>query len=91
MSRIPDSVRSPLRFAGGGDSFSKLAKLHEEFSAVLRVPRVHVRHQGTEHFISGRADDTLQFHGPSRRSGEARYTWEDRGDGILYGYLVCHE
>jgi hypothetical protein len=85
--RTPDAIRSPLPYAGAGDSFTKLAKLQSEFSLELRVPRVFVRHQGTTHFISGKSDDTLNFPSHGRRSGESRYTWEDRGDGVLYGYL----
>jgi hypothetical protein len=85
--RPPDAVRAPLRYAGEGDSFTRLAKLQSEFSRVLRVPRVFVRHQGTEHFLSGRPDDTLGRPGHEARSGEPRYAWQDRGDGVLYGYL----
>ena len=49
--------------------------------------RVYVRHQGGEHFITGDPADTLNFPGESPRSGEPRYEWEDRGDGVSYGYL----
>jgi hypothetical protein len=85
--KIPDAVRSPLCHAGAGDSFAKLSRLQSEFSVVLQVPRVYVRHQGTEHFISGRPDDTLNFLCHTSRSGEPRYDWEDRGDRVFFGYL----
>jgi hypothetical protein len=85
--RPPDAARTPLRYAGEGDSFTRLARLQSEFSGVLGVPKVFVRHQGTEHFISGRPDDTLKHPSCEARSGEARYRWEDRGDGVLLGYL----
>jgi hypothetical protein len=83
----PDAVRTPLRHAGDGDSLTRLARLQSEFSKVLGVSKVYVRHQGTEHFISGRPDDTLNHLSHGARSGEPRYDWEDRGDGVLYGYL----
>jgi hypothetical protein len=83
----PDAVRSPLRYAGEGDSVTRLARLQSEFAEVLGVPRVFVRHQGTEHYITGRATDTMSHSCFNARSGESRYVWMDRGDGVLYGYL----
>jgi hypothetical protein len=83
----PDAVRSPLHRAGEGDSFVRLGRLQCEFSAVLGVARVFVRNQGTEHFITGRPDDILNWARHETRSGEPRYVWRDRGDGVLYGYL----
>ncbi len=83
----PDAVRSRPPFAGTGDSHARLAKLQAEFSPVLNVPRVYVRHQGTEHFISGSPVDTLNFDSRDSRCGTPRYSWSDRGDDVLYGYL----
>jgi hypothetical protein len=85
--RTPDAVRSQLSFAGSGDSQARLARLQAEFSSVLKAPQVYVRHQGTEHFISGGTGDTLNFQSREARSGVSRYDWSDRGDGVLYGYL----
>ena len=84
---MPDAVRSPLPFAGAGDSHTRLAKLQAEFSPILNVSNVYVRHQGAEHFISGNAGDSLNFSSHDSRSGLPRYDWEDRGDHVLYGYL----
>jgi hypothetical protein len=81
-----EAVRAPIRYAGSGDSFTRLTRLQAEFSGVLGADRVYVRLQGGEHFITGRPDDTLNYTGDEVRSGEPRYTWEDRGDGVLYGY-----
>lgn len=85
--RPPDAVRSPLKFAGAGDALSRLLRLQEEFAPVLGAPRVFVRHQGSEHFISGNPGDTLYHLSQGPRAGEPRYEWSDRGDGVLYGYL----
>jgi hypothetical protein len=85
--RKPDAIRSPLSFAGAGGSHARLARLQSEFAPVLQAPHVFVRHQGTEHFITADPRDTLLFPSLGPRSGEARYDWEDRGDGIFYGYL----
>jgi hypothetical protein len=85
--RRPDAVRSPLCFAGGGGSHSRLAKLHAAFCPVLEVTRLFVRHQGTEHFISGSPHDSLNFPSRDARSGSTRYRWEARGDGVFYGYI----
>ena len=82
----PDAVRAPIRHAGAGDSFTRLARLQAEFAGILGGERVYVRLQGSEHFISGRPEDTLNHSGDDSRSGEPRYTWEGRGDGVLYGY-----
>ena len=87
LAHAPDAVRSPLLFAGAGGSQARLAKLHAEFRAVLNVAQVFVRHQGVEHFISGSPSDHLNFPQNHARAGAPRDRWEDRGDGILYGYL----
>ena len=83
----PDAIRSPLSYAGSGDSATRLAKLQSEFAEVLAVSRVYVRHQGTDHYISGHPADTLKHSCFDTHAGEARYAWVDRGDGVLYGYL----
>lgn len=83
-----DAVRSPIGYAGAGPSSARLARLGAEFAGPLGAGRVFVRHQGGEHFITPRADDTLLFPSGGPRSGEPRYRWEDRGDGVSYGYLV---
>jgi hypothetical protein len=85
--RTPDAVRSLLPYAGAGGSHARLAKLHAEFAPILKAPQIFVRHQGADHFVSARPDDTLNFPSLSARSGAPRYHWEDRGDGVLYGYL----
>jgi hypothetical protein len=82
----PAAVRSPLPYAGAGDSRARLGRLQAEFSRVLGVGRVFVRHQGFEHFTSGSPHDALHFPSHGGHSGEARYDWLDRGDGVLYGY-----
>lgn len=85
--RSPDAVRVPRSFAGSGDSAARLSRLQAELAPILDAPRVFVRHQGTEHFVTGSPSDTLMFPSTSPRAGEARYEWEDRGDGIVRGYL----
>ena len=83
----PDAIRAPLGFAGPGDSFARLSKLQADLAPILGVPRLFVRHQGSEHFITGDPSDTLLFPSQGPRSGEPRYEWNDRGDGVLYGEL----
>jgi hypothetical protein len=82
-----DAVRTPTGYAGSGPSSARLGRLGSEFAPLLGTDRVFVRHQGGEHFISGHPDDTLHYPRADPRSGESRYRWEDRGDGIFYGYL----
>ena len=86
---IPDAIRSPLNYAGTGDSFMRLSRLQDEFSRVLNVTQIYVRHQGYEHFITGKSVDTLNISSSESQSGGPRYRWEDRGDGVFYGYLHC--
>jgi hypothetical protein len=61
LNRKPNAVRSPLVYAGPGDSFNRLSKLQLEISQILVIPRAYVRHQGTEHFSSGDPTDTLNY------------------------------
>jgi len=82
---LPDAVLAPLDHAGPGDAAGRLARLQSEFAALLRVPRVYVRHQGTSHFLSGNPADTLLFPQSDPRCGRPRYEWSDRGDGVSYG------
>jgi hypothetical protein len=91
MERTPNAIRSPLCHAGSGDSHARLCRLHDEFSVILQLSKVFVRHQGAEHFITGHSYDTLNFSFTSVSSGEPRYNWRDRGDGILYGYLRSND
>jgi hypothetical protein len=88
---MPDAILAPLSFAGSGDAATRLARLNAEFSALLQVPRVYVRHQGTSHFITGSPTDTLLFPQSHEHSGLSRYEWIDRGDGISYGRLQAHD
>jgi hypothetical protein len=90
IDRRPDAVRVPRGFAGPGDSLARLSRLQDALAPILEIPRVFVRHQGTEHFVTGDPSDTLLFSSTSPRAGEERYVWEDRGDGILRGYLKGH-
>ena len=87
----PDAIRSPLTHAGTGDVTTRLGRLQKEFSEVLGGPRVFVRNQGPEHFISCDPRDTLYHESLSPKAGLYRHDWEDRGDGVLYGYLLRDE
>ena len=78
----PDAILTPIGHAGAGDAATRLGRLQAEFAPVLRTARVFVRHQGTSHFVSGCTDDTLLFPAASPRSGQPRYEWTDRGDGV---------
>ena len=88
---IPDAVMVPLGYSGSGDAATRLSKLHVEFSAILQVPRVYVRHQGTTHFLSGSPTDTLLFPQSDPRSGRPHYVWSDRGDGVSYGRFQAND
>jgi len=86
-----DAVKAPIGYAGSGPSAERLGRLETEFSGLLGNGPVFVRLQGGEHFITAHPDDSLQFPRSGTRSGESRYRWKDRGDGILYGYLNDHD
>lgn len=83
-----DAILAPIGHAGAGDAVTRLGRLQAEFAPILRVRRVFVRHQGTSHFVSGSADDTLLFPQADARSGQPRYEWTDRGDGVSLGRLI---
>ena len=84
---VIDAIKAPIGYAGQGPSSERLGLLSSEFSRLLGNRSVFVRLQGGEHFITANPDDSLQFPRCGPRSGESRYRWEDRGDGIAYGYL----
>ncbi len=84
---IPNAIRCMHSFAGCGDAQSRLLSLQDQFSGILGSPRVYVRQQGTEHFLSADPSDSLLYSNNSPRSGTSRYHWQDRGDGVLYGFL----
>jgi hypothetical protein len=88
---LPAAVLAPLDYAGPGDAATRLSKLQAEFAAVLKVPRIYVRHQGTSHFLSGDPADTLFFPQSHERSGRPRYEWTDRGDGVSLGRSLSDE
>ena len=85
--RAVDAIRAPIGHAGAGSSAERLARLVGEFAPLLGGGRIFVRHQGAEHFVTARPDDTLHHPRDDARSGTPRYHWEDRGDGVLYGTL----
>ncbi len=84
----PDAIQAPIGYAGAGDASTRLGRLQAEFAPMLRTKRVFVRHQGASHFVSGSADDTLLFPQAGLRSGQPRYEWTDRGDGVSLGRLI---
>ena len=84
---VIDAIKAPIGYAGSGPSAERLGRLAAKFSGLLGNGPVFVRLQGGEHFITAHPDDSLQFPRSGPRSGESRYRWEDRGDGISHGYL----
>ena len=84
----PDAILAPVGYAGAGDAATRLGRLQSEFAPALRASRVFVRHQGASHFVSGSPDDTLLFPQDHSRSGQPRYEWTDRGDGVSLGRLI---
>ena len=87
-STNPDAIRSPLSFAGSGDSLTKLKKLQDEYAILLGTERIFVRNQGIEHFVTSSSIDTLYFPSQGTNSGKPRYDWMNRGDGVLYGFVI---
>jgi hypothetical protein len=83
----PNAVIAPVSHAGPGDAATRLRRLQEEFAPILDVAVVHVRLQGSTHFLTGDPGDTLLFPQGSGRDGLPRYDWTDRGDGVSYGSL----
>ncbi len=83
-----DAILSPVGYAGVGDAAIRLGRLQAEFAPLLQARRVFVRHQGASHFVSASPDDTLLFPQAGTRSGQPRYEWTDRGDGVSLGRLI---
>ena len=84
----PDAILAPIAHAGAGDAATRLGRLQQEFAPILRASHVFVRHQGASHFVSGSPDDTLLFPQADARSGQPRYEWAVRGDGVSLGRLI---
>jgi hypothetical protein len=85
--RKPDAIRCSHLATGIGDAQSRLKTLHARFSELLGNTKIYVRHQGTEHFLSADPNDSLLHPSFSPKSGLAKYRWEDREDGVAYGFL----
>ena len=85
---VPDAIQAPIGYAGAGNASTRLGRLQGEFAPLLQTSRVFVRHQGSSHFVSRSPDDTLLFPQADARSGQPRYEWTDRGDGVALGRLI---
>ena len=81
-----EAIRAPIGYAGTGNAHVRLERLRSECARLLENEDVFVRLQGNEHFISTLSCDSLYFPQSSQLSGNPRYQWVDRGDGVLYGY-----
>ncbi len=86
-----DAIRVGVKHAGAGTAAERLGKLTALFATTLGASRVFIRNQGGEYFITADSADTILFPGASNRSGEPRYHWESRGDGVHYGYLKSQD
>jgi hypothetical protein len=93
--RKPDAVRCHRHYPPGKVEDARHAALKAEFAPLLGSKLVYTRHYGAhESFIAPTADDaqgrglTVLFPTGHPRQGQDRYEWLDRGDGVLYGYLV---
>ena len=84
----PVAVQYPVGRIGRRPPGQWLNDIKAEFGPLLGVERVYSRDQGSFKFLSGDPADTLYFPKGHHRSGESRYDWKDRGDGVMYGYLV---
>lgn len=82
----PDAIRTPLTFAGSGSSHEKLSHLHSKFSEILGVEKLYVRHQGTEHFITGDPLDSMLHRSDSPNAGRERYDWKPVANSVYFGY-----
>lgn len=94
---IADAVLCPISYPPLKPGEDRHVKLKEEFGPVLGVPRVHARFADqtrTVTFITGSL--TLAnglgicryFPTSHPLSGQERYEWKDRGDGVMYGTLT---
>ena len=86
-----DAICSPAHYAGPGVTRDKLAKIANEFASILGSDKLFVRLQGSEHFITRNCDDTLLYPRSHLLSGQTRYLWHDRGDGVFYGTEKSNE
>ena len=93
------AVLLPLAFAlkrGFSSEHARLTWYKTEFGPALKSARVHARFVGGgfEVLLSGDGSSAAgsaghRYHPSDHpQAGQERYTWTDRGDGILYGTLT---
>jgi hypothetical protein len=86
--RTIDAVRVPVGYARGRGVADRYRAIDAEFRPLLGGGRLWLRNQGAFVFVTPGAADTLLFPKDHPRSGEDRYSWQDRGDGVSFGVLV---
>lgn len=89
--RTIDAVRVPLGHAKGRTPQERVRAIAAEFAPLLGGGKVWIRHQQSFIFVAPESKDTLLFptgHALARRD---RYTWTDRGDGVMFGTLAPDE
>ena len=92
------SIEHAMR-RGFTSEHARLAWYKTEFGPVLNSPRVHSRFVGggSEAMLTGDGSSMAgaaghRYHPDNHpQAGQERYTWTDRGDGILYGTLIPEE
>ncbi len=93
----PDALFLPESLKAGSRIFDRVASISAVAEPLLEVDRAkgeraYLRKQPHGRlFITRDPSDSIFFPTTHRRSGQPRYRWEQRPDGIEIGYLVESE
>jgi|SRR6516164_6383442 hypothetical protein len=92
MDGFPDAIC--IAFVRTGRTIAQGVREYSNYAEpILRInrrigERAYIRNQGTYLFITKYLTDTLLFPREHSRSGQSRYRWVTKENGIRWGYLV---
>ena len=87
-----DAVLCPKKLVKGDRDIDKLLWINSQFGAALGVKSVTVRPMIGEMLLCSGDPIAHRYHaGDHSSAGQERYTWTDRGDGVMYGVLEADD
>lgn len=86
----PDAIMVPRAYKNKGGPRESIPGLIEEFKPILGDHPWFTTH-GEYRIVHATRNIHVNFPIGHERAGETRFRWEDRGDGVLFGYFVDEE
>lgn len=84
-----DAVMVPQNYPPGRVKKERALAIKDEFGPILGSAIVHGRNlPGNQTLVTASPEVSVNHYGDHPLSGQPRYEWMDRGDGIQYGLLI---